>query len=227
MKMRIQAAACAAVAASAMSASAGQLVLELTTEYSSAAYPAGTGPWARATFTDKAPGVVGLVLECLLQDPGEFMAKASNTKGWDFNLDPAMDPDDLAFTYVSGKAASAILTEADDFQAGPDRWFDIVFQWTNGLRGGDTSEYDLSIAGGGLTAASFDFATSSGPAGRTGWHTAVHVQGISNPSAGQGGSGWMGGGPASPASVVPLPGAGAMGLAGMGLLASRRRRALA
>lgn len=212
----------------APAAMAGQLVIELTTEFSNAAAPAGSAPWARATFTDEGGGVVGLLLECLLQDSNEFMAKAAggsnNPKGWVFNLDPSLNADNLSFNLVSGDAASAIHTGANEFQAGPDRWYDLVFQWSGGLRGGDVAEYDLTISSGTLTAASFDFVSAGGPVGRTGWHSAAHVQGICNPSSGQGGSGWMGGGTVQ---AIPLPSAGVLGLAGLGLVASRRRRAIA
>lgn len=226
---RAMALAAAAAAAVAVSASAGQLVIELDREYSVAAWPHGDGPWARATFTDKPGGVVGLVLECLLEDSGEFMAKANGTAGWAFNLDPALNPDDLSFTNVgtgTDRTASAILTHTNTYKAGPDKWYDLSFQFgQTGLGGGDVAEYDIVLAGGGLSALSFDFVSANGPANKTGFHSAVHVQGISNPSEGQGSSGWMGGG-ASMASIVPLPSAGMLAMAGMGAVASRRRRAM-
>ncbi len=215
-----------AVAAPAL---AGTLVIELNHEYSGAASPSGNAPWARATFTDKGGGVVGLVLECLLQDSNEFMAKANgganNRQGWVFNLDPSLDATDLAFSAVSGVSASDIYTDNQGFKAGPDKFYDVVFQFGTGLVGGDVAEYDLSIAGGGLLASSFDFVSGDGPVGKTGYHSAAHVQGIRTPSSGIGTSGWVGGGVAGQA--IPLPSAGVMSLAGVGLLAARRRRALA
>lgn len=220
--------ACGAVLSClAGSAVAGSLVIELNTEYSGAAAPNGSAPWARATFTDKGGGVVGLVLECLLQDPTEFMAKANGNAGWCFNLDPALSPGNLTFTNVgtgADRTASSIQTGVNAFQAGPDRWYDIVFQFgQSGLKGGDIARYDLSISGGGLLASSFDYVTMNGPVGMTGFHSSAHVQGIGSPSSGQGGSGWVGGGTVQP---IPLPSAGVIGLAGLGALATRRRRAL-
>jgi len=208
-------------------AAAGTLVIELDKEYSGAAAPSGSAPWARATFTDKGGGVVGLVLECLLQDPSEFMAQANGDAGWAFNLDPSLDPDDLTFTDVGAGpdvSASAILTEADAYKAGPDKFYDLVFQFGSGMTGGQVARYDLTISGGGLLASSFNFVSGNGPVGKTGFHSSVHVQGVRTPSSGAGSSGWVGGGEAQ---VIPLPAAGAMGLAGLGAVASRRRRAMA
>lgn len=230
MRRTLLCGAAATVGLIALPASAGQLVIELTTEFSGAASPSGTAPWARATFTDKGAGVVGLYLECLLQSQNEFMAKAAggsnNPRGWSFNLDPVLNPAGLSFAHVSGVAASATFASANAYQAGPDRFYDFLFQFGDGMLGGQTAEYDLTIASGTLLASSFDFVTSDGPVGQTGWHSAVHVQGITNPSGGQGSSGWIGGGKV-PGALVPLPGPGAMALAGLGAIAARRRRSLA
>lgn len=207
----------------------GTLVIELNHEYSGAAAPSGSAPWARATFTDKGGGVVGLYLECLLQDTNEFMAKANggtnNPAGWMFNLDPTLDSDDLSFDHINGTDASTIYTSDNAYKAGPDKFYDIVFQFGSGLIGGQTAEFDLTIAGGGLLASSFDSITSGGPVGATGNHSAAHVQGIRTPSSGAGTSGWVGGGLGS-STVIPLPSAGVMGLAGLSLVAGRRRRAM-
>jgi len=204
------------------------LVIELNHEYSGAASPAGSAPWARATFTDKGGGVVGLMLECLLQDSNEFMAKAAgggtNRKGWFFNIDPNLDAGDLAFSHLNGTGASGIHTANDAYKAGPDKFYDIVLQFGTGLVGGQTAEFDITVAGGGLLASSFDYITTNGPAGKTGFHSAAHVQGIGNPSSGAGSSGWVGG--TGTSQVIPLPSAGLMGLAGFALVAGRRRRAM-
>jgi len=201
-----------------MPAFAGTIVMEIDTEFSGGSYPFGTAPWARATFTDKVGGGVHLLLECLLQDSSEFMAKAAGgvnqPKGWFFNLDAAMNPAHLTFTHTGGTAASGVFRMADKYKAGPDKFYDIVLQFGAGLQGGDTAEYTITKTGGGLSASSFDSVTANG-----GFHTAVHVQGIDTGA----GSGWMAGGMSEPEQVVPLPSAGAMALAGIGLLPRRRR----
>lgn len=213
-------------------AMAGSLVIELYEEYSGGALPAGTPAWARATFTDTGSGTVNLVLECLLQSTKEFMAKATgggpNPHGWAFNLDPALNPNHLVFSHESGRTASAIHTGANQFKAGPDRFYDFLFQFGAGLKGGDVSVYNLSITSGMLSAASFDFVTTSGSGLQTGFHSAAHVQGIDDSNGRPELSGWIGGGVKNPeAVVIPLPTAGAMGLAGLGILAGRRRRGIA
>lgn len=224
------AAACGLLASMTGSAVAGQLVINMDHEYSGAAQPNGAAPWARATFTDTGAGLVRLTLECLLNDPGERMARAgggpNNPQGWAFNLDPALNPDNLTFTHVSGDVATGIFTGANEFQAAADRWFDFLFQWGNaGLTQGDTVVYDLTVSSGTLNAQSFAYVTTNGPVGQTGNYSAVHVQSITNPSGGQGSSGWIGGSLGNP--VIPLPSAGIMSLAAIGGLAARRRRALA
>lgn len=230
MKTGVLAAAGGLAIGLAMPAMAGQLVIELNHEFSNAASPSGSGPWARATFTDKGAGIVGLTLECLLQDSNEFMAKANggagNPSGWAFNLDPTLNPANLQFSHLSGDSASSIFKQANTYKAGPDKFYDFLFQFGTGLTGGDVVNYDLSITSGTLLASSFDFVTTGGPAGKTGWHSSVHVQGIRTPSAGSGSSGWIGGGVVQ-GPVVPLPGPGVLALAGMGVIAARRRRAMA
>lgn len=207
----------------------GTLVVRLDREYSGAAAPAQAEStlWARATFTDQSAGSVRLVLECLLADSNEFMAKAAggakNPQGWTFNLDPRLNPRALLFVHQSGVAASAIRAGSDRFAAGPDKFFDLALQFGAGLRGGDVSVYTISIAGGGLRASSFDFRSDAGQAGQSGNHSAVHVQGIASPSAGAGSSGWLGGNGDQP-PVVPLPSAGSLGIAGIALLGVGRRR---
>lgn len=227
MRTGLLAAACGTVLAAP--AMGGTLTIELNHEYSGAASPSGSPAWARATFTDKGGGVVGLLLECLLQDSSEFMAKANggtnNPAGWMFNLDPNLDASDLAFSYVNGTDASGIYASDNAYKAGPDKFYDIVLQFGSGLVGGQTAEFDVTIAGGGLLASSFDYVTSGGPTGKTGFHSAAHVQGIRNPSGGTGTSGWVGGSGTS--QLIPLPSAGVMGLTGFALVAGRRRRAMA
>lgn len=202
----------------ASSAPAAMLTLNLSFEYSGAADPAGPQPWGIATFDDGgAMGTVKLTLEALNLSSGEFLTN------WLFNLDPALDPNQLVFAGPVPTGAfgdPTISTGADAFNAGPAHGFDIQFGFPTKGGGGGASRFGAgesavyTITGiATLTANSFNFPNSSG-AGP--FFTAAHVQGITD--TGNGSSGWV---------SVPEPSTGLLaivGISGWTLFSSWRRR---
>ena len=216
----------AGIAAVTASVSAGPVVFNLSQEFSGAAAPNGVAPWATATFTDMGSGTIRLTMDEKLQGAGEFLGKAAGgggDRGWLFNLDPSLDAANLAFTWVSGTVAIVTTGSTNTYKPDGDGEFDIRIGWTDGLpKGAADVVYDLTISAGTLTTASFDFVSVNGSPGKDGFHSAVHVQGITNPSSGTGGSGWIADNP-----IIPLPTTAGMAFAGLlGLGCVRRRRDL-
>lgn len=179
------------------------LTFNLDTEFSGATAPVGTTPWLTATFDDAlpSPSTVTLSMDIANLTAAEFVDE------WLFNLNPALDPTALIFTYVSGIAAS-ISTGVNFQQADGDGRFDIRFDFPNAppstrFGAGDApSVYTISGIPT-LTAASFDFSSVQG-GGQGTFHSAAHIQAIGS-DAEQ--SGWIGdsGGDGGDGGVNPIP----------------------
>lgn len=182
-----------------MSSSANALSFDLDLEFSGADEPVATGPWLNATFTDAGGGAVTLTLSDLNLTDDEYVGI------WYFNLDTALLPSNLTFTYVSGVAASSITTTNDNIVSGPgnnatykadgDGFFDIRFDFgkTGGVGDfgvGATSVYTITS---GLTDGSFDYMSLPG-GGHGTYNTAAHVQSIDQAIGADdnNGSGWIG-----------------------------------
>lgn len=176
--------------------------------------PAGAGPWLSATFTDRGAGSVRLAVSA------GGLASPSNVSGLYFNLDPLLLPQDVSFAFdplSSAPEASSIGRAADAWKADGDGRYDFLLSLPtgSGFDAGEALLYDLSSAAPGFGAASFAF--QSEPAGGHGpFYAAAHVQNT------PGGSAWI-----APQSltVVPLPGALGLLLAGAGAIAPFIRRA--
>jgi len=200
----------AAFALTAIPASAGTLVLDYNFEFSGAQAPAGPAPWLKAVFDDfGGTGSVRLTMTT------SGLLNSENVKEWYFNLDPALDPDNLAFSYNGGLstagAAVSITTGINCCKADGDGKYDFQFNFTpsTGFEALETVVYDITLAS--ITAASFNFLSL--PAGGHGpFISAAHVQNTTG--AGSGGSGWIAG---SMGQVVPVP--AAVWLFGSGLVA--------
>jgi hypothetical protein len=174
------------------------------------ATPDGSPPWMRATFTDFGT-YVELKIENLLQDDDEFCRVMG------FNLDPALDPDELSFEYVSGQAAEDIDTgrSFDKIDGDAGGWFDIVLEYEGAANDerftpGEVSVYKITSTED-IDEFSFDFQSSdkkdedSEPFHQ---YAIAHIQGIADDP----GSGHIG------ASHVPAPTSTLLTGIGIGLL---------
>jgi hypothetical protein len=199
----------------AASGSAATLILPLNLIFSGLTPPCSS-PWGTATFTDVGSNKVELTLQANLSScGGAFISK------WYFNLDPALNPSSLSFSFVSKSGTftnPSISTGVNAFKADGDGKFDIRFEFAtkSGNRFDNTDSIKYSITGpSGFDALDFNFV--SVPAGGEGtFRTAAHIQGF-------GDSGWAGDGP--DVRRVPEPGTLAlMGTAVAGALTVRVRR---
>lgn len=195
------------------------LIFELNYEFSGGTPPSGLPPWLTATFDDSVgPDKVRLTMSASgLTDP-EFV----DGQGWLFNLNPALNPTALSFSYISGNDADSIFKEVNAFKADGDGYFDIQFSWDpkpdSRLTAGQTVVYDISGITG-LVASDFNF--YSYPSGGAGiYHTAAHVQGIGPDDL----SGWIGDGVGAPPQKVPEPTTLLLIGSGLGFLAGYAKR---
>jgi len=188
--------------------------------------PSGSTPWITSTFDDGgSAGSIRLTMWL------NGLTSPENVSGMYFNLDPALNPTSLSFSYVgtwsTGPAADSISTGTDGFKADGDGKYDILFSFPtgSGFDAGEKVVYDITGLSA-LTANSFAYSSAPGStSGGTGtYYAAAHVQNTTAPD-GSMSSGWVAA--STPPSTVPLPGAawlfgsGLVGLAGF----ARRRRA--
>lgn len=202
----------------ALQAQASTLQLNFIFEFSGAQAPAGPTPWLTAVFDDfGGTGSVRLTMS------SSGLVNSENVKEWYFNLNPALDPTALIYTYNAGlstaAAAVSIADGVDCCKADGDGKYDFQFSFapSSGFTPGKTVVYDITGIGS-LTAASFNYL--SAPAGGHGpYLSAAHVQNTTG--AGSGGSGWVAG---VATSTIPVPAAVWMFGSALGLLGWIRRR---
>jgi hypothetical protein len=175
-----------------------------------------------------APNTVRLTLDATNLSGNEFVS------GWYINLNPAFDPSQLTFSFVSNPlppgvfTLSGIQTGTNAFKADGDGFYDILFSlppppggFANEFHSGETMVVDVTRAAG-LSVADFNFQSVMG--GGTGtYFTAAHIQGV----GADGGLSNFTGASATPTQTsIPEPSVVSLclGLAAFGLYASRRKR---
>lgn len=193
--------------------------VDLVTEFSGATPPVGSAPWLRASFADGTgadAGDVFMHLESLNLSGNEFISE------WYFNFDDSMDLSKLDVAFESGNAVNDFQTFTpleNGLKADGDGKYDFALAWANPASGSDYFDaagnviFRLSSTAGSLSAADFLF-TSYPDGGHGPFVTAAHVQGI---GVDDGDSGWVTG-------IVPIPGAGVLGVVGLGLVGWVRRK---
>ncbi len=198
VRLAIATLVCAASTLAFIPAVASTLVLNYNSEFSGAQAPAGPPTWLTAVFDDfGGTGSVRLTMST------SGLLNSENVKEWYFNINPALNPASLVFTYNAGlstaAAATGITKSTDCCKADGDGKYDFQFSFTpsTGFPALKTVVYDITLAS--ITAASFNF-MSTAAGGNGPFLSAAHVQNTTG--AGSGGSGWVAG------TVGVIPGAG-------------------
>ncbi len=171
--------------------------------------PTGGTPWLTATFDDG--GTVGSVT-LTMSAPG--LTDPESVGAWYFNSTEG----GLNFSWDgSSVEASSIDQASNAFKAGPDGYFDIRMNFTNGsFTNGNDSIYE--ITGAGITAETFNTLSFISGSNIGPFHTAAHILNINGLGMD---SGWIAPSADVPAAV-PVPpvavllGSGLVGLIGLG-----------
>lgn len=168
---------------------------DLGLKYSGTSPASSQSPWLQATFEDISGGRVRLTMEAPNLSASEFVGI------WTFNLNPAISASSLAFSAspldpgMVGIDQIKHTASGQDYKAGPEKYFDILFDFSNSMgpgrfTSGERLVYDIALVGGSLAASDFLFVNQqkSGSAlVADDWFSAAHVQSIGN-----GQSGWIG-----------------------------------
>ena len=193
---------------------AAEIVFDYNYAYTGTA-PSGMAPWLQVTFENQATNLVRMTLSAANLSPGEFVSN------WYFNLDPALDPGKLVFTYydIGGPAANIRQIAKDAYKAPGDGKFDILFEFptwestgANRFDGSDSTLYMITYNDPLLkiNMKSFNFYSIPATGDGKSFLSAAHVQGISTGA---------GSGHVSPGEgISPAPEAGTLLLFGIALI---------
>ena len=182
--------------------SASTVEFQMDFEFSGGTEPAGFRPWATASFIDTNPNTIRMTMSAINLSDTEFISR------WSFNFDPILDPELLIFTAIGtpGSTPNSINTGTNAFKAGPDKFYDIEFDfpppkgnYDNKFTAGETVVYDITYKGSGtINSSLFDFESDLGHDGYS-YHSAAHIQGIGGNK-----SGWVGDSGVAPEPVSTL-----------------------
>jgi hypothetical protein len=141
--------------------------------------PAGTPPWVEASFSDVSMPADTIQLTLT----AENIAQGAYVSCWYFNINSLLAPNSLKFTQT-GSAGSfgtpTISTGANEFKAGPDGKFDILFSFNstgdNSTRFTSGDSVTFAITGiSGLTVQDFnELSTCAGGSGA--YTSAAHIE---------------------------------------------------
>ena len=177
--------------------------------------PLPSNGWLTATFDDGGgSGKVIVTLTSGLGVASEFISQVN------FNVNPAIDPSDLAIHWTGGTSngivTKIVATDQDKQKAGSSHGYDIELQFKTSAAGrfdGVGETVILMLTGSGLTAGDFAYLnTGSGDSA----HVAAHIQGIPVTLPDPEDSTWI-----KDPTAVPIPaaawllGSGLLGLVGI------------
>jgi len=169
--------------------------------------PVASAPWMDTLFEDTGSGAVRLTIANV------GLTGSENVKAAYFNLDPALDPTALSFTWVSSSGSfdlPTIVQGVNAFKSDGDGYFDLELAFNNDgqsdssrFTAGEQVGYDIS---GILGLKASDFVFLSEKSGGQGmYYASAHVQRImADPT-----SGWIG--------AIPEPSPNLLGALGMSL----------
>ncbi|OPY89189.1 MAG: hypothetical protein A4E72_01185 [Syntrophus sp. PtaU1.Bin208] len=181
--------------------------------------PLTSNGWLMATFDDGgASGKVTLTLTSGLGVASEFISQV------DFNVNPAIDPSNLAIKWTGGASNGIVkkisAKDQDDQKAGGSHGYDIELQFKTASANRFDSVGEtviLTLTGIGLTAGDFAYLnTGTGDSA----HITAHIQGLSANFSDPEDSTWI-----KDSTPVPLPAAAWLlgpGLLGLAIIKRKR-----
>jgi hypothetical protein len=149
------------------------LNLNLGTKFNGDGTMYNPGPWVTVSVADVAAGQVDLTISTVGLSGGEKVG------GLYLNLDPALNPADLAFSAATMTGSFEEPTRATGYnnqKADGDGYYDIQFTFnpdgpSKAFNGSESLKYTISLAG--LSASSFNFLSGPPDGGGTGPFLAV------------------------------------------------------